>query len=77
MWVLWWSRTVHLSDDGASVPSSASVAEPRSVIVWPTRKRREASGDPIEGAGAVLPASIRTVAVSVAPVWSVTRSVAR
>src|SRR6476659_5985340 len=67
--VLWCLTTVQLRLEPASVPSSGSVALPRSWITCPTLKRSVALGASIDGTGGELPASIRAVADCDAALW--------
>jgi hypothetical protein len=65
-----------LSADAGRVPSCASVAWPEKLIASPTFQVRLDEGESMTAAGAVLPAVMVTVAVSLAPWSSVTRRVA-
>ena len=60
VWVSWWRSTRQLRLEGASVPSSESVAVACSAIVSPTANRAAAVGVSIVTSGARLPGSIRS-----------------
>ena len=69
--------TDHVSADAASVPSSASVAYPANPIVSPTANPSGAIGVVMTTFGGVLPGVTRTVATSLAPSASLTRTATR
>src|SRR4051794_8266887 len=72
----WCMITDHDSAEAGSVPSWASVAEPRKAIVSPTAQVNVDAGASIFAWGGVLPGVIVTVSVAVAPWGSVTVSLA-
>ena len=69
-----WICNVHVNFDVASVPSSASVAEPENEIRSPTFHVSVGRGAVIFGTGGVFETLITCVAVSNAPCESVTLS---
>ena len=68
----WISETCHWSEVPESVPSSTSVAKPRSSIVSPIVYSDPSTGDWIVAVGGLLPTETCAIALALAPLSSVT-----